>query len=283
MSQSTYENYSETSATYDQVRVPIGVDAIVDGLRAGGLEPLRVRLLDAGCGTGSYLLALSQQLGHLAGLDVSTGMLERARSKLAQAANVDLHHGSVVAMPFADGSFDAVLFNQVLHHIDTPEETPGVSPGSRHWPNLTRALAESHRVLSPGGALIINTCSQQQLPECSWYNALIPDAAARLTRRYVPIDTLVALLDQLGFDVRAPHVIREPFSADRYFDASGPFDKSWRNGDSIWALVTERELDAALATLRAQHDAGTADAFVRDHDRSRQSLGHALILHAWRR
>jgi len=282
VSQSTYENYSETSATYDQIRVPIGVDAILGGLRAGGLEPSRVRLLDAGCGTGSYLLALSQHLGRLAGLDVSTGMLERARAKLAHAAHVAVHHGSVLAMPFADAQFDAVLFNQVLHHLDIPDDASSASPAPA-WPNLSRALAESHRVLSAGGALVINTCSQQQLPECSWYNALIPDAAARLARRYVPIDTLVALLDQLGFDVREPHVLREPFSADHYFDAAGPFDKSWRNGDSIWALVTERELEAALATLRAQHDAGSAETFVRDHDRARQSIGHALILHAWRR
>jgi len=281
VSQSTYENYSETSSSYDQIRVPIGVDAILAGLRAGGLEPTHVRLLDAGCGTGSYLLALSQHLDRLVGLEVSTGMLDRARPKLAHAGNVALHHGSVLAMPFADAAFDAVLFNQVIHHLDTPGDAS--TTASRPWPNLGRALAESHRVLSPGGALIINTCSQEQLPECSWYNALIPDAAARLARRYVPIDTLVALLDDLGFDVREPHVIREPFSADRYFDAAGPFDKSWRNGDSIWALVTERELEAALATLRAQHDAGTADTFVRDHDESRQSIGHALILHAWRR
>jgi SAM-dependent methyltransferase len=281
VSQSTYENYSETSATYDQIRVPIGVDAIIGGLRAGGLEPARVRLLDAGCGTGSYLLALSQHLGQLAGLDVSTGMLERARPKLAHTPHVVLHHGSVLAMPFADAHFDAVLFNQVLHHLDVPADAS--APASPEWPNLRRALAESHRVLSPGGALVINTCSQQQLPECSWYNALIPHAAARLARRYVPIDTLVALLEQLGFDVRQPHVIREPFSADRYFDAGGPFEKSWRNGDSIWALVTQPELETALTTLRALHDAGTADNFVRDHDRSRQSVGHALIIHAWRR
>jgi SAM-dependent methyltransferase len=277
VAQSTYENYAATSASYDQTRTAVGVDAILGLLRAGGLDPQRLRLLDAGCGTGSYLLALSQHLGSLVGLDAAAGMLARARPKLAHAANVALHQGSVLDMPFAAGQFDAVLFNQVLHHLDTP------GGSTRHWPNLGRALAESRRVLSPGGVIIINTCAQEQLPRGAWYNALIPDAAARLAQRYVPLDTLGALLDELGFDVREPHVLHEPFSADHYFDAAGPFDGSWRNGDSIWALATEHELEAALTRLRALQDAGEAEAFVRDHDRARQTLGHAQILHAWRR
>jgi ubiquinone/menaquinone biosynthesis C-methylase UbiE len=275
----SYEDYSSTSTTYDETRTPIGVDLILGALDKAGIRRDRARLLDAGCGTGSYLVALRDQVRELEGLEFAKGMLERARQKLAQADNVALHEGSVLAMPFGDARFDAVIFNQVMHHLDD-----GENPGASGWPNLNKALAETHRVLRPGGVLVINTCSQEQVRDGSWYNALIPDAVARLARRYIPVERLCGLLAERGFDVRGVDVPMEGvFFGDRYLDAAGPFEEGWRNGDSIWSLASDAELQAALERLRALHEAGEADAFVRDKDRARQAIGQAVFVQAWRR
>lgn len=273
----SYENYSETSATYDQFRTPIGVDVILEILAAGGIAPEGARLLDAGCGTGNYLVALRGRFSSLVGLEFNSSMLERAEAKLATAANVSLCQGSILAMPFPEASFDVVMLNQVIHHLDTAGDT-----SSGDWPNLVRALGECRRVLRCGGALVINTCTREQIEKGSWYNALIPAAVARMARRYVPVEILAKLLAEVGFDIgkgRSPDGL---FGGDRYFDSSGPFDKGWRNGDSLWSLATDAELEAGLRELRKLHDSGQAEAFVRKQDQSRHTVGQSVTVPAWR-
>jgi SAM-dependent methyltransferase len=189
---------------------------------------------------------------------------------------VSLHEGTLLAMPFDSGAFDVVIVNQVLHHLDTGT--------SDTWPHLRQALAECRRVLRAGGVLLLNTCTHQQVRAGYWYVALIPKAAERLVQRYPSIETLSQLLTELDFEPRATLApIDASFGGQRYLDPGGPFDPRWRNGDSIWSLVTDRELDAALSKLRALHDAGTVAAFVREHDQQRQSIGQATFLPAWRR
>lgn len=273
----SYEDYSKTSASYDQLRTPIGVGIILDALAAAGIEPGSARVLDAGCGTGNYLLALSPRVASLTGLELNPGMLGRAREKLAQLGHVSLHEGSVLSMPFPEASFDLVMFNQVIHHLDGAGQT-----SAPPWPHASRALAESRRVLCKGGVLAINTCTQEQVVHGAWYNALIPAAVERLCRRYVPVETLTALLSAAGFEVRHTRVPDEPFGGDRYLDPAGPFDASWRSGDSLWSLATEAELAAALETLRGLHARGLAEAFVREKDGARQALGQSVTLVASR-
>jgi SAM-dependent methyltransferase len=71
------------------------------------------RVLDIGCGTGRFLLPLSEAgiEGH--GIDISSGMLRRARAK----GLVDLVRGDAAALPFADRAFKASLVTNVLHLV----------------------------------------------------------------------------------------------------------------------------------------------------------------------
>lgn len=188
-----------------------------------------------------------------------------------------MHEGSILAMPFPDACFDVVMLNQVIHHLDNAGET-----SLPDWSNLVRALAESHRVLRKGGVLAINTCTQQQIERGSWYNTLVPAAVSRMSRRYVPVEILARLLSETGFEVGEIRVVDEIFGGDRYFDSAGPFNKSWRNGDSLWTLATDAELEAGLAALRTLHENGQADAFVREQDRCRQAIGQSVTVPAWR-
>jgi SAM-dependent methyltransferase len=96
------------------------------------------RILDAGCGAGPLLAALRDRGAIVTGFDSSAGMLELARRRLGDGA--DLHLADLVrALPFPDAAFDDVIACLVLHYLED-------------W---TAPLAELRRVLTPGGRLIV--------------------------------------------------------------------------------------------------------------------------------
>lgn len=81
------------------------------------------RVLDVGCGTG-YLaigLAANRRAGRVHAIDISSGMLERARDNARGAdADVCFVRGSATSLPYADDSFEAVVSRGVLHHLHDP-------------------------------------------------------------------------------------------------------------------------------------------------------------------
>jgi ubiquinone/menaquinone biosynthesis C-methylase UbiE len=74
-------------------------------------------ILDAGCGTGNYLLTLANRVGTLHGLDLNSGMLEQAEKKTKRCANVFLKEGSITELPYNTDTFDGIICNQVIHHV----------------------------------------------------------------------------------------------------------------------------------------------------------------------
>lgn len=100
--------------------------------------------LDAGCGDGRYLAALAGELpARRAGCDLSERILETARARV----DADFRQGNLEAIPFEAGEFDLVLCSQVIEHVTDAE----------------RAIGELHRVLRPGGALVISTDNERNL------------------------------------------------------------------------------------------------------------------------
>src|SRR5690349_6816903 len=97
------------------------------------------RILDAGCGSGPLFASLRDRGALVTGFDSSAGMLEQARRRLGDDADLmvaDLGR----PLPFADGAFDDVIASLVLHYLED-------------W---GPALAELRRVLTPGGRLIVS-------------------------------------------------------------------------------------------------------------------------------
>ncbi|AJC44758.1 class I SAM-dependent methyltransferase [Xanthomonas sacchari] len=95
-------------------------------------------VLDAGCGSGRYLLhALQRGAGHVTGVDLSPQMLARAAQELGDVdtGRYALHEGRLEALPLADASADLSLCALALGHL----------------PQLPLALAELRRVTRPGG------------------------------------------------------------------------------------------------------------------------------------
>ena len=102
----------------------------------------RSRLLEIGCGVGAQLRILSRRHPglHLSGVDISDAQIQRARALLADECErglVDLHTAPGHALPFADGTFDAVYICFVLEHV----------------PDAVAVVREARRVLAPGGVL----------------------------------------------------------------------------------------------------------------------------------
>ena len=201
-------------------------------------------------------------------------MLAIARAKLTSAAQdgrAELRRASITDLPFTDASFDAVMFNQVLHHLEDGTD--------QAYGGHARALAEAHRVLRPGGLVVVNICAHEQLREGFWYYDLIPQARAEVLRRCVPATRLEAILDETGFAPRDRIVpYDETMQGPAYFRADGPLDPDWRRGDSIWALAGPTELAAAEARVGSLAQSGRLEAFVAKRDARRAAVGQFTFL-----
>jgi ubiquinone/menaquinone biosynthesis C-methylase UbiE len=147
-------------------------------------------VVDIGCGPGFYVAALAEQAASVVGIDPSASMLAVAARKAERRKNVTLVEGEAIPLPLEDASMDRALSVQVFEYIaDVPA-----------------ALAEVHRILRPGGRLVLWDIDWTTL---SWH----ADDAERMDRMIKGWDrhlvhpalprTLAAALRAAGFaDVR---------------------------------------------------------------------------------
>jgi SAM-dependent methyltransferase len=95
-------------------------------------------VLELGVGTGRIALPLAQRNGYrYTGVDLSQGMMRQLRAKQSADA-ITLAQADITQLPFADGTFDAVVAVHVFHLVS-------------HW---QRAMDEAQRVLADGGVLL---------------------------------------------------------------------------------------------------------------------------------
>lgn len=154
------------------------------------------RVLDACCGTGDLAVACARAGGRVTGLDFSKPMLARARRK---APELEWVEGDLLALPFADGSFDAAT----------------VGFGVRNVEDISAALRELRRVLGPGGRLAVLEITRPRglLRHFYglWFDRLVPLLGRLLpggaaysylpasVRRFPGPDDLARLLEEAGF------------------------------------------------------------------------------------
>jgi arsenite methyltransferase len=101
-------------------------------------------VLDIGCGNGFDALVAAKMVGpqgRVVGVDVTPEMIDKARANLAlmPLPNVTFQVGEAEALPFGDHEFDVVISNGVFNLTADKE----------------KALREAHRVLKPGGRLML--------------------------------------------------------------------------------------------------------------------------------
>ena len=142
------------------------------------------RILDLGTGTGSALIELARRTGSggfVLGLDLSPGMLARAKKRIAgtETRGIGLIQGDASDLPLLSGGLDAVMMSFALELFDTPE-IPGV-------------LAECERVLRPGGRIVVGSLATRphrgaMVRAYEWLHDRIP---AWLDCRPIPVRHLL--------------------------------------------------------------------------------------------
>jgi SAM-dependent methyltransferase len=134
------------------------------------------RVLDVGCGVGDLAAAFARHGWAASGIEPSAQAAEHAR-----AAGVDAVTGTLADAPWAEGEFDAVLFNHSLEHIDDPAQ----------------AVADAARLLRPGGLLAIAVPNfgswHRRLFGSAWFQLDLPRHLQHFDR-----DSLDALVRAAG-------------------------------------------------------------------------------------
>ncbi len=113
-----------------------------------------LKILDAGCGRGEVMLACARRGATVAGVDFSEAAVEISRELLAEYSDADIRQGDVTDLPWPDASFDRIQNSDVIEHLDPEQTVP--------------ALREFHRVLKPGGYLLIHTAPNRLFKEVAW-------------------------------------------------------------------------------------------------------------------
>jgi SAM-dependent methyltransferase len=151
---STRAFYDDLAADYDLIFPNWDASihrqaAALDGLLARDLGGPRLAILDCACGIGTQVIGLAA-LGHrVVGSDLSPAAVVRARHEARQRGlKLPLVTADMTHLPFAYGRFDVIVCadNAIAHLLIEAR--------------LASALAEMHRVLRPGGLLVLTTRSE---------------------------------------------------------------------------------------------------------------------------
>jgi len=209
----------ETAVMFDQIAgsydflnhlLSLNIDRGWRRKAIAALAPTKpLRILDVATGTADMAIAaIRLNPDHITGVDVSAGMLEIGRKKILErglAGRINLMEAACETLPFGESSFDSAM----------------VAFGVRNFKDPELGLCEIHRVLKPGGKLVILEFS---LPRQKWLRAgyrfyfhrVVPAIGKWFSRdlsayRYLPDsveafpkgEAFVAMLNRSGFTASA--------------------------------------------------------------------------------
>jgi demethylmenaquinone methyltransferase/2-methoxy-6-polyprenyl-1,4-benzoquinol methylase len=170
-------------------------------------------VLDVACGTGDLSLELDRDAAaRIIGTDFCRPMLTLARQKTAeQTRHIPYVEADAMCLSFGDESFDAVT----------------IAFGLRNLPNFANGLKELHRVIKPGGRLVVLECSHPIVPGLRavfdfYFARILPRiggmiSGSRIAYEYLP-DSVSKFPDQQGL---ASLMEQSGFSAVKYQNLTG--------------------------------------------------------------
>ncbi len=203
---------------------------LLSWVTAKGAIPFRGtgKILDVGCGGGSYLYRLKRWGWETYGVEPSA-----AGTKQARSLGLTVHHGMLADAKFPDSFFDVVRLSNVLEHLPDPQSV----------------FREVSRILKPDGVVYITVPNTRSLVfwlfKENWY-ALDPP---RHVISYCP-HTLRFLCDATGFKIARMNFAAGPFnfvrSASYFFEEKG---KNWPSDIRGIAWVKSKFVRRALKPL----------------------------------
>jgi ubiquinone/menaquinone biosynthesis C-methylase UbiE len=167
------KSFDRVADIYDDTRrMPPDVVARIMKNIMSEVDPSCGVVLEMGIGTGRIAVPLAERGFRVVGVDIAEKMLARLRDKAAEArGNICVVRGSIEALPFADGSFHAVIAVHVFHLLD----------------NVGCSVSEARRVLSPDGCLLFG--GEQRL---------LRSVQQVLCARYGLNEDLIGMLEEAG-------------------------------------------------------------------------------------
>jgi SAM-dependent methyltransferase len=146
------------------------------------IDPKGCIVLDVACGTGIYTRSIAKQARLVHGIDISQGMLEKARyyAFKEKLNNIELCIANVEKLPFSNQFFEAASCSGALHL----------------FPDTLKALKEISRVLKPNSPLAVMTFTRRRFLKYKFvYNHIKEDHGANI----FDLRELSVLLKEGGF------------------------------------------------------------------------------------
>jgi ubiquinone/menaquinone biosynthesis C-methylase UbiE len=225
--------YDRIGATYDATRQ---ADPDLSSHLLSLLDrPAGSRILDIGCGTGNYTLAMAEAGLAIVGLDRSQLLLGQARQKahaFRESAELPggmpLIGGDAAALPFEAKSFDGAICTLAIHH----------------FADLEASFAEARRVLD-GGRLVIFTSFPEQMTHY-WLAGYFPRMIDASADQMPDWQTIESALRRAGF---------RTFRQVPYWMAKQPRDHFLYCGKHLPALYLDARIRANISSFAALAEA----------------------------
>jgi ABC-2 type transport system ATP-binding protein len=140
MSESKEEYWGKFAQTFSENQTYIVGEAVQVAIANKLAEEIDIgEAIELGCGTGFFSASLAKKAKHLIATDYSDEMLAIAKTQLKEFPNIAVQKADCENTLFPSEKFDTVFMANLLHVIENPHN----------------CLTESHRILKPGGLLII--------------------------------------------------------------------------------------------------------------------------------
>lgn len=185
-------------------RVPYFKSAL---MKHYGQDLSRVRLLDIGCGGGVLTEEFARMGCQAVGIDISPRSIAVAQAHAAQSGlSIDYRTGEATSLPFEEGSFEAVSCCDMLEHVSDWE----------------RVIAESARVLKPGGLFLFDTINRTQKSKAVMIHGLQKSSFIRLMpadthiwEMFIKPDEITTALQKQGMnveDIQGSKIAKNPLA-----------------------------------------------------------------------
>lgn len=196
-------------------------------------------VVDIGCGTGNYTIALKQMGLAMTGVDISSTMIDSGRTK---APEISWVKSDASILPLEDATFNGAVSTLVIHHYE----------------ELESPFKETFRVLETGRRYVIFTSSPKQMQNY-WLVKYFPKAMEASRVQMPTVETVTGALKNVGFSIVGTETFMVQPNLQDFFLYSGKYkpemylDPNVRKGSSTFSSLAHEE-EVREGCQRLSHD-----------------------------